>query len=168
MSHDRYFVSKTANKIWEIVDHKIKEFKGGYEEWVQWKERMAKLAANEKNAGKNLNPDKKERQQEKIIAEKKEPIVEKSTEKNNSAPINKELKKELQRLQKQFQQLEEKLASLKTRQKELEAALASPEIYGNKSKFLETESAYNKTSGEIASLNVEYEKVFEKIMEAEG
>src|SRR5262249_27900420 len=42
VSHDRYFVSKTANKIWEIVDHKIKEFKGGYEEYVAWKERMAK------------------------------------------------------------------------------------------------------------------------------
>ena len=42
VSHDRYFVSKTANKIWEIVDHEIKEFKGGYEEWVAWKERMAK------------------------------------------------------------------------------------------------------------------------------
>ena len=26
VSHDRYFISKTANKIWEIVDHKIKEF----------------------------------------------------------------------------------------------------------------------------------------------
>src|SRR5215472_10164029 len=42
VSHDRYFISKTANKIWEIVDHKIKEFKGGYEEYVQWKERMEK------------------------------------------------------------------------------------------------------------------------------
>ena len=41
VSHDRYFISKTANKIWEIVDHEIKEFKGAYEEWVEWKERMA-------------------------------------------------------------------------------------------------------------------------------
>ena len=39
VSHDRYFVAKTANKIWEIVDQEIKEFKGGYEEWVAWKER---------------------------------------------------------------------------------------------------------------------------------
>src|SRR5204863_5785779 len=29
VSHDRYFISRLANKIWEIVDHKIKEFKGG-------------------------------------------------------------------------------------------------------------------------------------------
>src|SRR6202012_6156560 len=25
VSHDRYFISKTANKIWEIDDHKIRE-----------------------------------------------------------------------------------------------------------------------------------------------
>ena len=45
VSHDRFFISKTANKIWEIVDHEIKEFKGGYEEYVQWKERMEKSKA---------------------------------------------------------------------------------------------------------------------------
>src|ERR1700754_4834376 len=39
VSHDRYFISKTANKIWEIEDHLIREFKGTYEEWVEWKER---------------------------------------------------------------------------------------------------------------------------------
>src|SRR5206468_1359171 len=39
VSHDRYFISKTANKIWEIVDHKIKEFNGGYEEYAEWSER---------------------------------------------------------------------------------------------------------------------------------
>src|SRR4029079_726941 len=46
VSHDRYFISKTANKIWEIVDHEIKEFKGGYEEWVEWKERMGARPEN--------------------------------------------------------------------------------------------------------------------------
>ena len=47
VSHDRYFISKTANKIWEIDEHKIREFKGSYAEWVDWKERnvAARLAA---------------------------------------------------------------------------------------------------------------------------
>ncbi|HET9824888.1 MAG TPA: ABC-F family ATP-binding cassette domain-containing protein, partial [Chitinophagaceae bacterium] len=44
VSHDRYFISKTANKIWEIVDHKIKEFKGGYEEYAEWKQRLERQA----------------------------------------------------------------------------------------------------------------------------
>src|ERR1700733_12707525 len=51
VSHDRYFIAKTANKIWEIDNFHVKEFKGNYEEWVQWKERMAgKKQAEEKQA----------------------------------------------------------------------------------------------------------------------
>ena len=42
VSHDRFFISKTANKIWEIADHRIKEFKGGYDEYVEWKDRMSR------------------------------------------------------------------------------------------------------------------------------
>ena len=47
VSHDRYFISKTANKIWEIDNHQIKEFKGNYEEWVAWKARMAERKKSE-------------------------------------------------------------------------------------------------------------------------
>jgi ATP-binding cassette subfamily F protein 3 len=40
VSHDRFFISKTANKIWEIEDGRIKVFKGSYDEWVEWNKRM--------------------------------------------------------------------------------------------------------------------------------
>src|ERR1700759_322736 len=56
VSHDRYFISKTANKIWEIVDHEIKEFKGGYEEYVQWKERMASQKSVEEKPAAKAQP----------------------------------------------------------------------------------------------------------------
>src|SRR5437762_11110620 len=59
VSHDRYFISKTANVIWEIVDHKIKSFKGGYEEYVEWKNRMAKLNAETSEPSK-LKAEEKE------------------------------------------------------------------------------------------------------------
>ncbi|MEI6585109.1 MAG: ABC-F family ATP-binding cassette domain-containing protein, partial [Sediminibacterium sp.] len=88
VSHDRYFISKTANKIWEIVDNQIKEFKGTYQEWIEWNERMAKIGAE--NA-KNEKPEQKASQP--VVA----PVV-KHVEKN---PINKDQQKELQQLQKQ-------------------------------------------------------------------
>jgi ATP-binding cassette subfamily F protein 3 len=51
VSHDRYFISRIANKIWEIDDQKIREFKGNYAEWEDWKERREKaLAAEKQNA----------------------------------------------------------------------------------------------------------------------
>ncbi len=156
VSHDRYFVSKTANKIWEIVDHEIKEFKGGYEEWVKWKERMA---MQKKEKEKELDGNKKPQ------LEIKKPVP--KVQKPIHAAIDKEVKKELQKIQKQFQQLEEKIASLNKKKTALESSLSDPEIYSDKSKFLEVETNYKKAGAELTLLNTEYEKVFEKIMELE-
>ena len=85
-----------------------------------------------------------------------------------NSPINKEHKKELQKQQKIFQQLEEKVALLTKQKAELEAALTDPATYSDKQKFLHAESAYNKASLELDQLNKQYEQVFEKIMELEA
>ena len=158
VSHDRYFVSKTANKIWEIVDHEIKEFKGGYEEYVAWKERMAKKQ-KEEESGKKV-----EKQESKIVKKPAEPV----SRPQASTPINKEQKKELQKQQRIFQQLEEQIAKLNDRKTELEASLIDPATYSDKSKFLEAESNYKKVSAELENLNAKYEKTFELIVSLEG
>lgn len=157
VSHDRYFVSKTANKIWEIVDHQIKEFKGGYEEWVAWKERMGKqeIEFKKKQSSKNSPTEQ--------IQKKKQPI----TKPVVSAPINKDAKKELQKLQKQFQLVEEKISLLNKQKIEIEISLANPAIYSDKTKFLQVEVAYKKIGNNLILLNIDYEKLFEKIMELE-
>ncbi|MGB5028642.1 MAG: ABC-F family ATP-binding cassette domain-containing protein [Chitinophagaceae bacterium] len=161
VSHDRYFVSKTANKIWEIVDHEIKEFKGGYEEWVAWKERMAKQDAENKKNGKVTEQPKP--------AEKKQnaPTPAPMSKPQTGIVIDKEKKKELQRIQKQFQQLEEQIAKLTASKAALEASLADPGTYSDKSKFIQAETAYKKAGEELEVLHKQYEKVFEKIMELE-
>lgn len=161
VSHDRYFVSKTANKIWEIVDQQVKEFKGGYDEWVAWKERMAKQEAEQKKAeSKSSKTEKAEAKAEPKPAPA--PVVQTS-----SAPINKEAKKELQKQQRIFQQLEEKIAQLNKEKTRLEASLADPATYTDKNKFKEAEDAYKKAGTELSQLNIQYEQVFEKIMELE-
>ena len=173
VSHDRYFISKTANKIWEIVDHEIKEFKGGYEEYVAWKERMGKSSESRVHS----REAKKESGKLKMEKEKKEvPVVQPQTsipiaigiKPQTSAPINKEHKKELQKQQRIFQQLEEKVALLTKQKSELEAALTDPATYSDKQKFLQAEAAYNKAAAELELLNKQYEQVFEKIMELEA
>ena len=157
VSHDRYFISKTANKIWEIVDHQIKEFKGPYEEYVQWKERMAN------NSRQQEKDTKKDRQPAKII--KQEPKPEPTP---SNQPINKEHKKELQKQQKLFQKLEEELAKLNQRKVQLESDLGSPDIYSNKDVFFKTEQEYKTVSHKITELNDSYEQVFEKIIALES
>ena len=67
-------------------------------------------------------------------------------------------------MQKQFQQLEEKISMLNKQKNVLEAALSEPATYSDKTKFHTAESAYNKAADDLEKLNREYETVFEKIM----
>jgi ATP-binding cassette subfamily F protein 3 len=166
VSHDRFFISKTANKIWEIVDHKIKEFKGGYDEYVEWKERMSRqstvgskqsgLGSQEsKSKGQDVNSD----QQRESAKPAAKPVAK---------SVQSTVKKELQKQQRLFQQLEEQIAVLNDRKLQLEAALADPGTYSDKNKFLQTETDYKKICDELATRTLEYEKVFERIMELEN
>jgi len=160
VSHDRYFIAKTANKIWEIDNHKVKEFKGGYEEWVAWKERMAK-----QSAVTSREPSKTSRalkQPEKA----NESIGTKAVENKAVGPaaINKEQKKELQKQQRIFQQLEEKIALLNNKKNELESSLVDPSVYSDKLKFQQAEKNLHQAESELAVLNRQYEEVFELIM----
>ena len=150
VSHDRYFISRIANKIWEIDEQKIREFKGNYAEWEDWKERREKALAAEK---------------QNTVVIKPEPKVEKAPPAPN---LSNEAKKEIQKLKNQFKQLEEKLSKCNAQKNTLEAKLADPTVYGDKMKFIEAEADYKKASAELESLNKEYEVVFEKLMELEG
>jgi ATP-binding cassette subfamily F protein 3 len=155
VSHDRYFISKAANKIWEIIDGEIKEFKGTYNEWVEWKERMA--AKGPSASAKEIKP----KEVTKVIEEKQQANDQKSS-------INKEAKKELQKHQRLFQQLEQRIAELKDQKNKLEAAMTTSEVYNDRNKYARTETDHKKTSAELEKLNKEYEQVFEKIVALEG
>ena len=153
VSHDRYFISRIANKIWEIDDQKIREFKGTYAEWEDWKERKLKADAAAK---KNETPVPN------VV--KAEPKIEKAPQSN----LSNDAKKELQKVKSLFKQLEDSLVKLNANKSELENKLADPTIYGDKDKFLQAETSYKKAVQELETANKEYEKVFEKMMEMGG
>ncbi len=153
VSHDRYFISKTANKIWEIVDHEIKEFKGTYAEWVEWKQRQQKAAEQAAKENKTVAPTPAPAAPAPVAAPAK-----------TGKPIN----KELQKLQRQFAKLEEQLNAAKTKQTEIELELSKPENYANKNSFTKLEQAYAQSKAEVIKLEADYEKLFEQIVEAEG
>jgi len=49
VSHDRYFVSRIANKIWEIEDKKLKCYSGGYEYYLQKKQKIENKSETSQN-----------------------------------------------------------------------------------------------------------------------
>jgi len=155
VSHDRYFIAKTANKIWEIVDHEIKEFKGTYDEWVQWNERMAK---------QKLHQEKQVALEEKqVIAEKKK---EPKPSQNNHEQTK--IKNDLKQLKKKFAQLEELVNNINNKKTEIELALAKPAIYTNHEEFTKLEAEYKKVLEEKENIDQRYETMFEEVMNLEA
>ena len=153
VSHDRFFISKTANKIWEIVDHEIKEFKGNYQEFVEWKERMAKQQNSKKKESESI---------------KAETVVETKVQQQPASNLDREQKKELQKLQRQFQKLEEDIAVLTRKKTDIETELGNPASYQNAAAFAQLEKSYTAIQQEIKTANTQYETLFEKIMELES
>ncbi len=168
VSHDRYFISKTANKIWEIVDHQIKEFKGTYQEWVEWNERMERIKEEEAR-GKKQETRKVQETEHKIQVEnKKVEVVEPVKSATANLPIDREKQKELQKQKRRLSNLEIELDKLKQEKIKLETALGDPSNYSDPTKFQQLEASYKQIQSKWTTLNQEYEEVFEKVMEGEA
>ncbi|MEY3433514.1 MAG: hypothetical protein RL131_1450 [Bacteroidota bacterium] len=187
VSHDRYFISKTANKIWEIVDGQIVEFKGGYAEWVEWKERQEGnrekgIANREKGQGTRdegqgsrekgiVNREKGQGNSQPTTHNPKPTLNQQPSTQNsqptthNSLPIDKEKQKEKKRIQRLFDEAESKIAKLKSEKADIENKLADPSIYSNQQQFSETEKKYQHIQAELKKLEPEYEQLFEKLMQ---
>lgn len=56
VSHDRYFIEKFATRIWALADGRINDFRGGYSEFCQWRDRQEVFRQNERAAQKKKEP----------------------------------------------------------------------------------------------------------------
>ena len=149
VSHDRYFISKTANKIWEIIDNKIVEFKGPYQEWVEWNERMAK---------QKLSQQSSETPKNKIVQK----------EKNEPKNRDDNKQQEIKQLNAALKNIEQKINDTETQKKSVEQKLIDPEILKDKTALADTQKKYNEISNQLLNLNKEYEILFNKIIALEG
>jgi len=150
VSHDRYFISRTANKIWNIEEGKINEFNGPYDEWAQWHSDKAKR----EQAARQPAP----------AAKKEEKPAPKPAVNNDQLNA---LKKEFQKQQKLLQKLEDEINKLKQDTAVLEAKLADPSFYSNRNEFLKVDEQYRQHTTKLALLNKDYDKSFEQVMELE-
>lgn len=149
ISHDRYFVSRTANQFWEIENGKIIAFKGTYAEWEQWKADKALLQA-EQNTAKPIAVAKKEKSKD-THSKSKDNSRKKDAEKHNKA----------------FQKVDEQLGFLQAEKNSLELSLADPELLKDKERFKACETAYQKIQQEIAALQKDYDRLFEILLQYE-
>lgn len=76
VSHDRYFISRFAEKIWELEDGKISTFQGTYEEYKQSKIRLPEVKEKEKAKEPKQKPQTRQRKSDEEIREKEQIALE--------------------------------------------------------------------------------------------
>ena len=153
ISHDRYFVSRTANKYWEIDAGKVNSFQGSYEEWLTFKEEKLMAASQAPPAPAVL---------------KKQELKKEDKPESVSLAKQNEKKKHLQQQQKQFEKLEAQLNRAEAEKAELEQQMAAPEVYANKESFQKIEKEHQVKTQALDKIRQQYDQVFEKLLELEG
>ncbi|RYF77120.1 MAG: ABC transporter ATP-binding protein, partial [Cytophagaceae bacterium] len=152
VSHDRFFVSQIANKIWYIEDEQIKQYPGTYDEYEWWmSERKAEEAAQEGNAPKPQ-----------AVAPK--PAA--PTPKPNDTQ-RKELQQALKKANQQAEESEAKISSLETQKRKLEAELADPATYGTNGALQTRQADYQRLTKDLNSLQQQWETAMMDVEELE-
>lgn len=85
VSHDRYFIEKFADRIWVLENNKITDFRGGYDEYLDYKKRQDELALvakqKEIKTSRTLKSEKKPAKKKSINIEKKIEKIERNISK---------------------------------------------------------------------------------------
>jgi len=146
VSHDRYFLSQVANKIWWIEDLQVKEYPGDYEEYEY--SRSQQKAADQA-VQKAAVAKAKAKKAEAVDQKQKDP--------------SEEEKKKKKKLSNRVQQLEDELSKLKKEREALEKHLSKPEVYGDPKTFQENLQKFNELEEKMKLVNSEWEKSFEEL-----
>jgi ATP-binding cassette, subfamily F, member 3 len=133
VSHNRYFVSQIANKIWYIDDKQIKEYPGTFEEYEYWRK---KNALAEQPPVKEVKP----------APVKKEPSTANET---NS--------RKLKSLQRELKLIEEKIETLEKQKLQIENEMASPEVYEDYQKLSEAQQKFNTVASSLEETTRQWE-----------
>jgi ATP-binding cassette subfamily F protein 3 len=139
VSHNRYFVSNVANKIWWIEDYQVKEYPGTYDEFQDWFSKREASKAEEKAFEEELKKEQKKEKQAK--------------------PRHQPEDAELKAKQKELSKLEATIEKLEEDKKALEEELAKPSVYGNPDKLFEVNQEFEKVNKKLEELTEEWESL---------
>lgn len=139
VSHDRYFLSKVANKIWYIENQVINEYPGTYDEYAEWVQ------------NRKTSPEPKPAP---LKVEKAEVKTEDVSRTQDNARKN-EIKKFKQALEK----LEHEISEAEARKKQLNEEMLNPELSGKYEKLVELEKQFTEVNALLEVQQLKWEEI---------
>ncbi len=109
IAHDRHLLRMTTDRLFLVADQRVSEFDGDLDDYARW------LAGRRQQNGQAAATDSGDR----VTA----------SDRKEQRRLEAERRKALQPLRRRVEALEKQLGELESRRKELEQALAAPELY---------------------------------------
>lgn len=141
VSHDRYFINRTASKIIELSNGKIIEYLGDYDYYLEKKTQLSEVNLNNSNSGPK---------DEKISKESSGAVDYKQ---------QKELQAQMRKRDSLIKKCEERIDFLEKKNSELEERMNDPFIATSSVKLQEIASEIEKNNEELERLYNEWEEL---------
>ena len=171
VSHDRYFINKTATKIMELRNNGFLCFEGTYDYYLEKRDILLKLH-EEKQAAVLKSAE---------LSSHLSSIESSSVNGNNTfGDISsdnasgskgsredwenaKKKQAETRKLENEFKKCEEEINRLETRNTEIDDEMQKPEVASSPSKLMELSNEHEKNSKELEKLMETWEELYEKL-----
>jgi len=153
VSHNQSFVNRLTTKIWDIRDQMIEEYPGNLDEYYDHLDRISKphlVEPGERESRLATSEDKKDRK----------------AQKRRDAEKRKRIRTTIKPMQDTLFQLEERIADLENKKKELEITLSDPEIFADKVKSVPLLNQYNDARAKLDELMARWEYAQDRLESA--
>lgn len=144
VSHDRYFINKTATRILDLTDRHLNEYKGNYDYYLEKKELVERLYQESLNGNSAGSAP---------VA----PIPDTASESKLDWKAQKEEQARIRKRENDLKKLEDKIEKLETRCQELTDEMCLPEVSVNASRCMELAKEKEETEAALESLYEEWE-----------
>lgn len=140
VSHDRYFINRTATRILELVNHKMVNYLGNYDYYLEKKDELTNIYAA---------PD---------CSAAQTPAAE-SSESKLDWKAQKEEQAKLRKRQNEIKKTEERIFELEDLSAELNEKLNNPEISSNAAELMKITNELNTVTRELEELYAKWEEM---------
>ncbi len=148
VSHDRYFINRTASRILELSGGSLTNYLGNYDYYLEKKQEKAAVSAG------SAQSDAPNSSAASLSANS-------NAEKESSAKLNWLEQKEQQARQRkkanEIKRIEERIETLENRNAEIDSLMAKPDICTNVAKLQELSKEKNEVQNELDSLMERWE-----------
>jgi ATP-binding cassette subfamily F protein 3 len=168
VSHNHSFINRLATKIWDIRQGEIVEYPGNLEEYLHHLS-SAEISSDGRHEEPENNSSLDGLPGEGRIQEAHgKSIRNRKAQKRERAEKRKRIHDTLKPILNELDRLEQRIAALEKREKELEKYLADPEVFRDKNRSVSLLNEYHSVREELEELLLKWEQTQDKLESTKG